>query len=106
MTFKKMMQRDVKKVFLNVKEYADLINIDGVIYQCIVMEDEFTHEMAVSKQLDGVFMQNTHILIDTLDIKTPPVDGQRVVLKNKPYYVANVQNEYGILNITLGANQS
>lgn len=106
MTFKDQMARDVNNVFLNPSEFADILIYNNIPYACIVFEDEFTHEMATAKQLDGVFIQNTHVLIDSKALKKPPVDGERVKLNNKYYYVADVQNEQGVYNISLNANQS
>lgn len=106
MTFKDQLQRDVNNVFLNPSEFADIVVIDGIPFACIIYEDEFTHEMARTIQLDGVFIQNTHILINSDSIKTPPVDGQKIKIKNKFYYVSDVQNEQGVLHITVSANQS
>lgn len=106
MTLKDMMERDVHAVFFNTTEFAEIIKIDSIPYSCIIYEDEFTHETAKTAQLDGVFIQNTHVLIPTVDIKTIPVDGQRVVLRNKPFYVVDVKNEQGVIHLTLSANQS
>lgn len=106
MTLKDSFDRDVNNVFLNTTEFADVIKIDGVQYSCIVYEDEFTHETAISKQFDGVFIQRTHVLIASSAIKTIPVDGQRIKLKNKNFYVDGVQNEYGIIHLILAATQS
>ena len=106
MTFKDQLDRDVNNVFLNPTEFADNFSIDGVVYTGIIYQDEFTHEKAMAKQIEGIFIQNTHILIDSKAVKTPPVDGQRIKIKNKFYYVDDVQNEQGVLHITLRANQS
>ena len=106
MSFKDQLERDVNNVFLNPTEFADNVSIDGVIYTCIIFKDEFTHETNRSIQVDGVYIQNTHILIDSKSIRTPPVDGQKLNIKNIYYYVTDLQNEEGVIHITASANQS
>lgn len=106
MSFKEQLERDVNNVFLNPTEFADNVSIDGTIYTCIIYKDEFTHETRESEDVAGVFIQNTHILIDSKSIRTPPVNGQRLNIKNKYYFVIDVQNEQGVIHITASANQS
>lgn len=93
MTFRTQAIADLP-TFLNVDEFADLVEIDGSAVACVVDEPESTFTA------DGVAIRETTIYVRSSDLTTPVVD-QRMAIGERLANVTNVDEEQGMLVIRL-----
>ncbi|MEC1744124.1 hypothetical protein [Schinkia azotoformans] len=106
MNFKEQIKNDVD-VFLNFNEFAEPRIIDGREINVIIDEDVLkTKSRNKSEQYDGVYLEEILIYVKAVDFDECPVYGQRMKVDRKFYYVNNCTESAGMLEITLGANES
>lgn len=106
--FKEQLDADIGDVFLNPNEFADPHYIEGELITCVVDSDEFRERVAKSAAnfAEGVFLQGVVVFLKRDDLEADPVIGQRITLDDDYYYILNVEDESGMMVLTLGANQS
>lgn len=103
--FKRIVAADVTNVFLNLSEFADWHDIDGVKIQCIVDTDVTqAYSNAVSRQLEGVFRNTVQIYVRAVDMERP-VEGELLRLDGSLHIVDSVSDEMGVYVITASENQ-
>lgn len=103
--FKDAVQKDVKAVFINMDEFADIHVLNGVETLCVVDTDitSATNEND-NNNVVGVFLNACKIYVAESDIETRPVEGELLDLDGETYIVRKVSRESGILEITAEAN--
>lgn len=99
--FKDCIKHDITRVFINLDEFADYHNIDGVNIGCIVDKD-LTSEFAGAAL--GVFINTITLYIREGDISAP-VEGEIISLDGSLHLVKSVSVEGGVLVIVAEANE-
>lgn len=104
--FRQMVQKDLKNIFLNPQEFAELHNLNGS--ECMASVQALTNkDMLVSSTtgLDGITGQTVNVYCALVDLEERPTHGQLFTLDDETYYVVNVEDNMGMLKIMLGENQ-
>lgn len=112
--FKNMVQADIKNVFLNSSEFADLHTIiyDGETYEdvSLVMTGikESDRPALVGDRVQGLYLVTTvvHVAVSDLGGRVPE-KGMKFKINDgdffEEYYVASCNNDLGMLRIELEA---
>lgn len=95
MTFKDQFAEDLP-TFLNVDEFADSVNFDGVTMACVLEGNGDTVGGP-----DGVINQDIVVRTREANFAAVPVVGQRVELDGEPADVIAVNDDQGMLEIRL-----
>ena len=93
--FKDIIAADVHSVFLNVEEFSDMHNINGV--------DMPVQEDSNDQHMDGAYTNQKLIYVAALDYGPMPKQGSMLVYDGKRYKVSDAIEEDGIYSITLEA---
>lgn len=100
MSLKELIQADIRSVFLNTDEVADLHIIDGDEITCIIDEDKSNKSDA-----EGVFIVQRNIFVHFDDLGYRPEPEQKIEVDGQFYYVVDcVGND--MLKIVIKANLS
>lgn len=105
--FKSAVARDVRAAFINTKEFGDVHTIDGRAVPCVV-DGDLLKELpgGVRGQVDGVFLEEFVVFVATSDLDPPPVKDQRVRFDGSFYFVKDVWENMGVLQITFMAHET
>lgn len=104
--FKDAISNDVKTVFINLDEFADIHDLNGCEVACIVDKDLTTGvNDTITNPLEGVFLNTITIYVATKDIERKPVEGEQIKLDKERYIVRSVSEEEGILVIVAEVNK-
>lgn len=99
-TFRDQLALDVGSVFLNAEEFGEEVTIDGVTVTA-VRDDDLTIERTKGpKEAQGIFAQRRVLHLASGQIDTP-VEGQRLLVGALRWYVEQVSEAEGMLEITL-----
>lgn len=101
--FKDAVQADVKAVFINLEEFAEDHNVNGIIMPCVV--DKNILAETEQESIIGVFVNTITLSVATADLLRPPVEGEIMRLDGEIYIVRSVSDESGVLVIVLEANE-
>lgn len=110
MTLKEMIADDIQKVFLNMDEFAEIHNVDGVEMKAVV--DEINAEERNLKTSDhvigdSIFEAYKKLYVDAKDYGEKPYVGRATFLLDDEYYrVLEVDEEMGMYVIYLGVTDS
>lgn len=111
--FKDQVAKDVKQVFINPLEFADMHNIrltgwTGADILCVIDRDETTERTSQSyvEYAEGVFKQLYHLYVATTDLLRKPVERELLWIDNERYLVVSVFEDMGVYEITLEANET
>lgn len=102
--FKDMIAADVHSVFLNVEEFSDMHNLNGV--DMPVQEDsneQIEREKRYNQHMDGAYTNQKLIYVASADYGPMPKQSSMLVYDGKRYKVADAIEEDGIYSITLEA---
>lgn len=98
--FKDAVKADVKSVFLNLDEFADMHDINGSSIRCVVDVDEVGE---AASQFVGVFNNTVTVYVAAGDM-TPPVEGEIFRLDGSLHEVRRVNVEGDMIVIVAEAN--
>jgi hypothetical protein len=104
--FKAAVQKDIKAVFLNLKEYGEWHTLNDVKVQCVI-DKNLTQDLGDSRgmsQVVGVFLNILTIYVDSSDMPTP-VEGEILSVDGSLHLVKSVSEEGGMLVIVAEANE-
>lgn len=111
--FKDQVAKDIKQVFINPLEFADMHNIRlvgwaGADVLCVIDRDETTERSSTSatEYAEGIFKQLYHLYVATTDLLRKPVENELLWIDNHRYLVFSVFEDMGMYEITLEANES
>jgi hypothetical protein len=97
-------------IFLNLDEFADTHDIDGIDMPAIVDEDVLKERPRSSardaNELDGIYLGNLVLFVRFSDLGYRPVVGQHIKVDSKLYLVADCSEAGGVLEITLEVNEA
>lgn len=103
--FKKAVAEDVTNVFLNLSEFADIHDIDGVKLRCLVDTDiTQSYSNAVQNPIEGVFHNTVRIYVRAIDMERP-VEGELLRLDGSLHLVESVSDEMSVYVITATENR-
>lgn len=98
--FKDTVSKDVQNVFLNIDEFADRHELNGRDVVCLIDTDATNPaKQSVSNPLTGVFVNSITIYVKPDDLEHRPVEGERLYVDDKMYFVRTVSSEMGLLVI-------
>ena len=105
-TFKDAVAADTHSVFLNMKEFADVHEIDGERIKCIIDKD-LTKELSttIHNSIEGVFLNALTIYVASDALPYRPVEGEALSVDGSLHLVRNVSDEDGVLVIVAEANE-
>lgn len=104
MNFKEQLKADIKKVFLNTSEFADIHDINGIDMPVIIDEDEvMENENVRNYESDGMYRVEKIIFVDYDSLGRIPAVDTSLKLDGKKLFVLNASNSNGMLRIILGA---
>lgn len=108
-TFKDYLNEDIQDVFLNPNEFAELHLLDGTLISMVIEKETVDSKTGLGQEFEdatqGIFETVIVLILKAVDYKNPLV-GAKVKLDGKYYYVINAFEDYGMLTIKLGANES
>ena len=106
MTFKNILARDVKQVFLNPAEFGEVHKVNGTP-MTIVLDDveNIEREKKMKYSMDGIYARQILFYVSTAEFGPLPGQGDLVSLDGKEYMVMDATDECGIYAITLEANR-
>jgi hypothetical protein len=100
MSFKDVLAADMKTVFLNTKEFAEIHKIDGEEITCILDEDKSSQN-----KTDGVYNMRRRLFVSLEALGYRPEPKQKIKIDNDFYYVVDcIDND--MLEVMLEARQS
>lgn len=105
-SFKQIMQRDIRRTFLNLDEFGEEHKINGVTMTVIFDDIEnVEREKKMKSHMDGIYVRQ-YFLYVSADFGPLPAQGTWVTVDSKRYMVVDATDEAGVYGITLEANKS
>ena len=104
-TFKDLLADDIKDVFMNRDEFAEMHTIGGREMPVIIDEIELTErsKKQVDKgRIEGIYKRQILLYVAQKDFGMLPAIGATLRVDKSNWRVADVSNEGGIYSITLG----
>ena len=107
MSFKDVLQRDIKQVFLNFEEFGEMHTIFGQKTLIIIDENELTErEKRIRRNEGELHRKQLLFYVAAEDFGSLPVPGKILNLDAKNYVITEAENEDGIYSISLEAVES
>ena len=105
--FKTQVDIDIKSAFINGHEFAEEHDLNGTTCTCIVQDISVTQELSTggSDNYYEVYGHRVMVNVSISDLPSIPVYGQTYTLDGRLFLVDAVDNDMGVLTITLEANQ-
>lgn len=106
--FKDAVAADIKAVFINPIEFADLHNINGQMVNAVVDRDVIKERQqpSAAEYAEGIFREEMLIYVEASELRRKPVKGEILRLDSELFLVAEVAENMGVLEITLQANEA
>ncbi|MBE0470508.1 MAG: sugar transporter [Methyloprofundus sp.] len=106
--FKDAVAKDIKQVFINPLEFADQHDINGELVDCMIDSDILKERNAqtYAEFAEGVNLAQKVIYVALADLPQSPIRGELFFLDGKRFIVDDVAENDGMLEITIGANDT
>lgn len=106
MTFKELVQKDVKNTFLNPKEFGEEHIINGKKMIVVIDDNELAErKKRVNQHMDGVYTNQKLLYVAASDFKARPTTDSILWFDGECCRVVNVISEGGIYSITIEVNR-
>lgn len=107
LSFKEILQQDVKNVFLNPLEFGEthLVNGEPMTISSDDIEN-IEREKKMKSHMDGIFTRQVFFYVASADFGPLPKEGGIIDLDGEKYTVVDATDECGIYGITMEANRS
>lgn len=106
MTFKDIVKRDVKSIFLNTDEFSEIHTVNGKPMAVQIDNNEqIEREKRYNQHMDGIYVKQILMFVSAEEYGPLPKQGATVNLDKKMYRVEDAISEDGIYSITLEANR-
>ena len=107
LSFKEILQQDVKAVFLNPLEFGETHLVNGEP-MTIVLDDveNIEREKKMKSSMDGIYTRQVFLYVASADFGSFPKQGGIIDLDGQKYTVVDATDECGIYAITMEANKS
>ncbi len=102
--FKDMVASDIDEVFLNIDEFGEEHDLNGVSCVCVVQSPtarELFLNMSKYEQYEGVHGKLIIVHVAKKSLPEVPAEGQRLDLDGEILIVASVVDDMGMLTIEL-----
>lgn len=111
MTFKDQIAKDINNVFMNLEEFSDIHNVNGIDMPCQIDNNELVdrekrYQYKRSLYADGVYLKELLIYVKASDFGGLPSIGRVVTFDGKAYTVSDAIDEGGIYSLSLEANKT
>lgn len=107
MTFKDVIAADIKTTFMNLDEFSDTHEVNGVQMPCQVDNNEQIYrEKRYAAHMDGIFVNQKLIYVAAADFGALPKVGAMLTLDGKRYRVTDAIDECGVYSISLDGNRA
>lgn len=105
--FKDIVKADVHNVFLNIDEFSDIHNVNGIEMAVqIDTNEQIEREKRMAQNMDGVWLNQKLIYVAASDFGPMPRQGSILKLDGKIYTVNDAVDEDGVYSITIEANRT
>lgn len=103
--FKRMVKSDIRNVFINSEEFADMHMINGVEMAAVIDENELLQRQLKSKLTSGaaVYKRTTLLYVAASEYGPLPAIGREIVVDGRPFRVTDSLSEGGMYSIHLEA---
>lgn len=107
MSFKEMVNRDIKNIFLNPDEFGETHIVDDREMTIIIDENELVEREKKMKTLaEGLHNKQLLVYVSKEDFGSEPLIGRLLDLDGIYYTVTDVSDEDGIYSISLEVKES
>lgn len=107
MSFKEMVNRDIKNIFLNPDEFGETHIVDGREMTIIIDENELVEREKKMKTLaEGLHEKQLLVYVSKEDFGPEPLIKRLLDLDGICYTVTDVSDEDGIYSISLEVKES
>lgn len=107
MTFKEVIQDDIKGVFLNFDEFGEYHRLNGLNILIIIDENELTEREKKMKSVDGELHNRQFLFyVAAEDFGPLPAPGRVLNFDGREYLITDAADESGIYSINLEAVRS
>ena len=106
-TFKELIQRDVKQVFLNPEEYGEEHMVQGK--PMVIVSDDLENierEKKMKSNMDGIHARQILFYVSAEDFGPLPAPKGLIDLDGQKYVVLEATDEAGMYAITVEAHRS
>lgn len=104
--FKNQLMVDVKGTFLNLDEFSDMHEINGVVMRCQIDNNEQIEREKRQPGGDGIYRNQKLLYVVAEDFGNMPKQNSLLKLDGKVYIVKDAISEQGIYSITVEAHRS
>jgi hypothetical protein len=105
-SFKDAVAADIKTVFINTDEFADVHELNGVGVPMVIDTSIISEAKAtIASPLEGVFLNTKTLYVSAEDLGISPVEGEIITLDGAMHLVKSVSLEQGVLVIVIEANE-
>ncbi len=110
MTFKEQIELDNQAVFLNLQEFADTHDLNGIECSCVLEGDTLQQTLSIGAGINKTYPTiygadlTAYVLRKDLDDELP-VYGQTFTVDGELYLVDSVKENMGMVIIRLVANE-
>lgn len=105
--FKDLVKADIKNVFMNNNEFADLHMINGIEMSIIIDEDGLEEYKSLQRiDSEGLYLAKMLIHVDCDDLGYRPAINSTLKVDKIKYFVMNVADNAGMYHIMLGVNRA
>lgn len=106
--FKDAVKADIKQVFINLLEFADVHNINGEEVAAVIDRDILKERpnLTTSVEARAIFEEEIHIYVAYDDLVRKPVKDEILRLDGAIFIVEEVAENMGVLEITIRANEA
>jgi hypothetical protein len=105
MSFKEMINEDIKGIFINLEEFGELHIIGGKEMTVIIDEMEIAErskKQTEKGRIEGIYKRQTILYVAQCDFGKQPGIGSVLTVDENHWRVIEVNSEGGIYSITLG----
>lgn len=107
MSFKEMVQEDIKNIFLNPEEFGETHLVDGKEMTIIIDENELVErEKKIKTLAEGLHVKQLLMYVSEEEFGPEPLINRLLELDGSYYVVTDVSSEMGIHAISLKENES
>jgi len=104
--FKAQLERDIKNVFMNLDEFAEIkeIRYNGNCYKIPVVIDSAgakDRQKTAKDNAEGIFAVDVVMYVAHSDLQVMPKQGQKIKVDNKMFEIVSVADEMGELVLGL-----
>lgn len=106
-TFKELLRRDVRTVFLNLGEFGEEHIVNGKKMLIMIDDVELTErEKRIKSHMDGIYKRQTLVYVSALDFGPLPGVGKPIKIDGATFIITDSINEGGLYSLHLEANKS